>query len=418
MFKIESESNAKIRVIGIGGGGGNAVNNMVDSGLDGVEFIVCNTDNQALQNSLAHEKLQFGHKLTSGLGAGANPEIGWKAAMESQGEISEMLADCDMVFVTAGMGGGTGTGGIPVVAQTAKDMGILTVGVVTMPFRFEGARRRKNAEMGLAELQQAVDTLIVIPNDRLLDIAHDNMTMIEAFVKADTVLLSAVRGICDIVITPGLINVDFADVRTIMTDGGMALMGQGTASGEGRSLAAAQAAVNSPLLDGVSIEGATGILVNVTGGQDLTLREVNEAVLYIQEQAHPDANIIFGSVVNLSTRDEVQVTVIATGGQNAKMLPQGAQEDVVLEVVGKQNTMQAAQQTVLPTIRNPYESPAMHRRTPPVNKAETAGTESDNLQGTTVHQANIPMPQDGPSLEPFGGPEESEYETPAFLRRR
>jgi len=290
-----------------------------------------------------------------------------------------------------------------------------------MPFTFEGARRRKNAELGFAELQQAVDTLIVIPNDRLLDVAHENMTMIDAFKKADSILLSAVRGICDIVITPGLINVDFADVRTIMTDGGMALMGQGLASGEGRALAASQAAVNSPLLDGVSIEGATGILVNVQGGQDLTLREVNEAVLYIQEQAHPDANIIFGSVVNLSTKDEVQVTVIATGGNNVATRQRDVEEDVVMEVVGRQSNMRSSQHTVLPTIRNPYESPAMHRRSAPAPtmSAPPAMPEMEGpMPGTAVHQATIPAPQDVPALDPFPGPEESEYETPAFLRRR
>ena len=232
MITIECQSNAKIKVIGVGGGGGNAINNMVEGELQGVEFIACNTDGQALENSHADEKLRLGEKLTGGLGAGADPQIGWKSAMESQTNISGLLDGADMCFVTAGLGGGTGTGGAPVICQAAKDMGILTVAVVTMPFSFEGARRRKNADMGLDQLKKCVDTLIVIPNDRLIEIADDNMTMLDAFKCADHILLSAVRGISDIIVTPGLINVDFKDVRSIMMDGGLALMGQGRASGD------------------------------------------------------------------------------------------------------------------------------------------------------------------------------------------
>src|SRR5499427_2590707 len=309
----ENANRAKIKVIGIGGGGGNAINSMIAANLDGVEFIAANTDCQSLESNMASQKVVLGQQLTKGLGAGANPDIGRAAALEDVGRLAETLRDCDMVFVTAGMGGGTGTGAAPIIAQVARECGALTVGVVTKPFGFEGRKRRKQAEDGIATLQACVDTLITIPNDRLLSIAGQKTTMLDAFRKADEVLLNAVQGISDLITIPGLINVDFADVRTIMKEMGRALMGMGRASGERRAIEAAQQAISSPLLEDVSITGATGILINITGGPDLTLFEVNEASTLIQESAHEEANIIFGSVIDPNVKDDVRITVIATG---------------------------------------------------------------------------------------------------------
>jgi len=313
MDEFETELGAKIKVIGVGGGGGNALNTMILAGLTGVDFIAANTDCQALQNSRAHAKIQLGAQVTKGLGAGANPEIGRQAALEDKARILAALEGADMVFVTAGMGGGTGTGGAPVIAELARSVGALTVGVVTKPFLFEGKRRLKQAESGLAELKNAVDTLITIPNQRLLAIADEKTTLLDTFKKADEVLQGAVQGISDLITIPGLINVDFADVRTIMSSMGVALMGTGTAAGEGRALAAARQAVESPLLEDVQIDGATGILINITGGPDMTLVEVNQACSLIQEAAHEDANIIFGSVISDEMGDRLKITVIATG---------------------------------------------------------------------------------------------------------
>ena len=427
MITIESQNNAKIKVLGVGGGGGNAVNNMMASELNGVEFIGCNTDAQALENSQADDKLRLGEKLTNGLGAGADPQIGWKAAMESQADIASSIEGSDMIFVTCGLGGGTGTGAAPVVCQTAKEAGILTVAVVTMPFSFEGLRRKKHAEAGLAQLKKHVDTLIVIPNDRLLDLSAEDMSMLDAFRCADAILMSAVRGISDIIVTPGLINVDFKDVRAVMMDGGLALMGQGVASGEGRALVAAQMATNSPLLDGVNIEGATGILVNITGGADLGLREVNEAMTYIQQHAHPDANIIFGSVINQQSHDEVRITVIATGGDGASQRVADVEHEVVLEAVGQDSRAMASQQPSLPPVHNPYELPAAQRRAsrptatasaPPV--ATQAPTSSNTEQAAPNFQGSGRTATSAPktSIDPFPGNAESEYDTPAFLRRK
>ena len=309
----ELPSSAKIKVFGVGGGGGNAINTMITEGVRNVEFIAANTDVQALENNLATTKIQLGAGLTKGLGAGANPEIGRNSALEDQARISETLAGSDMVFVTAGMGGGTGTGAAPVIANIARENGALTVGVVTKPFQFEGRRRLKQAEEGIRNLATAVDTLIIIPNQRLLAISGDQTTILEAFKKADEVLLHAVQGISDLITVPGLINVDFADVRTIMSGKGLALMGTGSASGPSRALEAAEMAISSPLLEDVSIEGATGILVNLTGGLDVTLSELNEALSLIEQAAHEEANIIFGNVIDESLRDEVKITVIATG---------------------------------------------------------------------------------------------------------
>jgi cell division protein FtsZ len=313
LLEFDEVSHAKILVIGVGGGGGNAVNTMISSNLDGVEFIVGNTDVQALEANLAPTKIQLGDHLTKGLGAGANPDVGRKAAEESIQLIADTVSGADMVFVTAGMGGGTGTGAAPVIAQVARECGALTVGVVTKPFTFEGKKRRLQAERGIAALEEVVDTLIVIPNNRLLSLVGHNTSMIEAFKRADAVLLNAVQGISDLMTVPGLINVDFADVRTIMSNMGRALMGSGASTGKRRAVEAAEMAISSPLLEDVSIEGATGILINITGGPDLTLHEVNEASTLIQEAAHEDANIIFGSVIDANVGDEVRITVIATG---------------------------------------------------------------------------------------------------------
>ncbi len=315
-FADEGLLGPKIKVVGVGGGGGNAVNTMIEAGIQGVDFIAANTDGQVLETNLAPTKVQIGRSLTKGLGAGANPEIGAAAAIEDAARLADVLAGADMVFVTAGMGGGTGTGAAPVIAQVARDMGALTVGVVTKPFTFEGLQRKKKANSGIESLGKSVDALIVIPNDRLVALAGMKMTMRESFAMVDNVCLNAVRGISDLVMVPGLINVDFADVRTIMTGMGRALMGSGRGVGDKRAIEAAETAINSPLLEDVSINGATGILVNITGGADLTLAEVNEACSLIQEAADPDANIIFGSVIDPNCGDEVRITVIATGFQS------------------------------------------------------------------------------------------------------
>ncbi|MBW3667778.1 MAG: cell division protein FtsZ [Actinobacteria bacterium] len=303
---------AVIKVVGIGGGGVNAVNRMIDAGLKGVEFIAVNTDAQALLMSDADVKLDIGRALTRGLGAGSDPDVGRQAAEEHRDEIEEVLKGADMVFVTAGEGGGTGTGGAPVVAEIAKSIGALTIGVVTRPFAFEGRRRAVQAEAGIQRLKEKVDTLIIIPNDRLLTVSNDKTSMVNAFKMADEVLLQGVQGITDLITTPGLINTDFADVKMIMNNAGTAIMGIGTASGEGRAVNAARAAITSPLLE-ASIEGARGILLNIAGGSDLGLFEVNEAAEIIHGVAHPDANIIFGSVIDDAMGDEVRVTVIAAG---------------------------------------------------------------------------------------------------------
>src|SRR5262245_6591775 len=309
----ENANRAKIKVIGVGGGGGNAINSMIAANLDGVEFIAANTDCQSLESNMAPQKVVLGQQLTKGLGAGANPDIGRAAALEDVGRLAETLRDCDMVFVTAGMGGGTGTGAAPVIAQVARECGALTVGVVTKPFFFEGKRRRRQCDEGIENLAKAVDSLITIPNDRLLDVAGAEMPMIEAFRKVDEVLLNAVQGITDLITVPGLINVDFADVRTIMSNMGRALMGAGRSTGKRRAVEAAQQAIQSPLLEDAAIDGATGVLINITGGPNLTLSEVREAAAMIREAAHEDANIIFGSVINPNMGDDVCITVIATG---------------------------------------------------------------------------------------------------------
>lgn len=324
MFELAEgfSPSAKIKVIGIGGCGGNAVNTMVEAGLEGVEFIAANTDTQALRASMAPVKIQLGAQLTKGLGAGGDPEIGRNAAMETKERIREFLDGADMVFITAGMGGGTGTGGAPVVAEVAKEVGALTVAVVTKPFVFELKRRARQAEEGLRELKRVVDTVITIPNQRLLSVASKNTPLHEAFKRADEVLYQAIKGISDVITTPGLVNVDFADVRTIMSEMGMALMGSGVAHGENRALEAARKAINSPLLEDISIQGARGVLINITGSPEMTLYEVNEAATLIQEEAHDDAHVIFGAVLDNSIGEEIRVTVIATGFGREEAKPQ------------------------------------------------------------------------------------------------
>jgi cell division protein FtsZ len=315
MFELEENVNigANIKVVGVGGGGSNAVTTMIEGGMSGVDFVVANTDIQALNSSKAGQKIQLGIDLTKGLGAGANPDVGRRSAIESYNHIVEQLKGSDMVFVTAGMGGGTGTGGAPIVAKIARELGALTIGVVTKPFSFEGKKRSKHAEGGLAELRDNVDALIVIPNQKLLTISDEKTPLLDTFKKADEVLLQAVKGISDLINIRGLINLDFADIRTVMSNKGLALMGTGSAKGENRAVIAATQAISSPLLENVKIDGATGIIINVTGGSDLSLYEVNEASTLITEAANEDAEVIFGAVINPNLQDEIQVTVIATG---------------------------------------------------------------------------------------------------------
>ncbi len=326
MFELSEAGNfnsAKIKVIGIGGGGGNAINTMITSNLRGVDFIVANTDAQALGQSLASVKIQLGEEVTRGLGAGSNPEVGKKAAMETRDLIRQHLEGADMVFVTAGQGGGTGTGGAPVVAEIAKELGALTVAVVTKPFQFEGKKRNFQADEGIDDLRRIVDTLIVVPNQRLLSLGGRNLSLLETFKKADDILFQAVKGISDLITIPGLINLDFADVKSVMSEMGLALMGTGSASGENRAVEAAQKAISSPLLEDNTIQGARGVLLNITGGSDMTLFEINEASSLIQAEAHEEANIIFGTVVDETMGDEIRITVIATGFEDTGKKKQG-----------------------------------------------------------------------------------------------
>jgi cell division protein FtsZ len=365
VFELEEmKDNAKIKVIGLGGGGSNAINRMMEARFTGVEFIVANTDLQALRASPAPVKLQLGARLTMGLGAGADPEVGKNAALEDREQIKKLLDGADMVFVTAGLGGGTGTGSAPIVAAMAKEMGILTVAVVTKPFAFEGRRRSQQAEAGLAELRSVVDTLITIPNQRLLAVVDRGTPLVEAFKVADTVLLQAVQGISDLILVPGLINLDFADVRTIMVGMGMALMGAGVGKGEHRALDAAQKAVASPLLDETSIDGARGILINFTGGSDLSLHEVEEAARVVQEAAHEEAHIIFGAVIDPNLQDEVRITVIATGFSERKEASQPS---------GKVVDMQRAPRPGTPSSKD------WRRRVPADIRAESEGPTEEDL---------------------------------------
>ena len=332
------DGTATIKVIGVGGAGNNAVNRMIEAGIRNVEFIAVNTDRQTLNESKANSKIQIGEKITRGLGAGANPDIGTQAAEESKAEIAEVLKGADMVFVTAGMGGGTGTGAAPIVAATAKEMGILTIGVVTKPFTFEGKKRLAQAERGVASLKGKVDTLVVIPNDKLLQVIDRKTSIVEAFRMADDVLRQGVQGISDLISVPGVINLDFADVRTIMLNQGMAHMGIGVASGENRAEDAAKQAIQSPLLE-TSIEGARGIIINITGGSDMGLHEANTAAELVQRSADPEANIIFGTVIDDSMGDEIQITVIATGFEKEEERRANSQyENIVADAWRKRNS--------------------------------------------------------------------------------
>jgi cell division protein FtsZ len=407
MFEIVEQNNlaaARIKVIGIGGGGGNAVNTMIGSRLSGVDFMVANTDAQSLQASQAPVRIQLGSMVTKGLGAGANPEIGRRAALEDQEQIREYLEGSDMIFITAGMGGGTGTGGAPVLARVARDVGALTVGVVTKPFIFEGKKRMHQAEEGIEELKASVDTLIVIPNQRLLSIAAKTTTMLEAFHKADDVLLQAVRGISDLIITPGLINLDFADVRTVMAEMGLALMGAAAASGENRAIEAAQKAISSPLLEDISIQGARGVLINITGGPDLCLHEVNEAASMIQEEAHDEANIIFGAVIDETMTDEIRITVIATGFGEVKEEKKPAPAPAPTPSTNVSSIANAAQKNRkvvhLGTIVDDLDTPTWQRK--------KAGT--DEIETVTLGKTNFE----------FSGnqDEDDKYDIPTFLRRQ
>ncbi len=361
-FSIEfadetQEYQARIKVIGCGGSGGNAVNTMINFGLEGVEFIVVNTDAQALNHSCAPTKLNIGAQITRGLGAGADPDRGRKAAMEDVQRIKELISGADMVFVTAGMGGGTGTGAAPVIAQIAREEGALTVGVVTKPFLFEGRQRSRRAEVGLAQLAEHVDTLITIPNQKLLMLGEDDLSFVDAFRKADEVLFQAVKGISDLITQNGIVNVDFADVKTVMNNMGRALMGTGIAKGQNRARLAAELAVSSPLLDDISVDGATGVLINIVGGSDLKMREIQEAASFVQEQAHEDANIIFGASVDETLGDAVKVTVIATGfDAEERMIP--------IETVHRapQSSPQTVPSRNLFGTREPMGVPAMSAR--------------------------------------------------------
>jgi cell division protein FtsZ len=429
-----SELGAKIKVVGVGGGGGNALNTMIISGLTGVDFIAANTDCQALQHNRGGVKIQLGAQVTKGLGAGANPEVGRQAALEDKAAIERALEGADMVFVTAGMGGGTGTGAAPIIAEIARSMGALTVGVVTKPFQFEGRRRLKQAEAGIAELKNAVDTLITIPNQRLLAIADEKTTMLDTFKKADEVLLNAVRGISDLITIGGLINVDFADVRTIMTNMGVALMGTGVSSGEGRALSAAKQAVESPLLEDVAIDGATGILINITGGSDMTLFEVNQACSLIQEAAHEDANIIFGSVIDDSMADEMKITVIATGfaGRDSRRIG---------STMEPRDHARPAQRSLGLTAPEPHRPPSYNRmevRTEPEIRAAPTVVRTPEIARVTPAPQGLPMAPLGrvtPAPQPAGpgsmrpvrhlsmeelrkmtGIDEDELDIPTFLR--
>lgn len=374
-FDIDMEQFAQIKVVGVGGGGSNAVNRMIEASLKGVQFIAINTDKQALYNSRAEYKIQIGEKLTRGLGAGANPEIGSKAAEESRDDVYQALQGADMVFITAGMGGGTGTGAAPIIAEIAKEMGILTVGVVTKPFTFEGKRRMTHAERGIDELRKRVDTLVTIPNDRLLEVVDKRTSIVEAFKIADDVLKQGVQGITDLIAIPGLVNLDFADVKTIMFERGLAHMGVGRASGDNRAVEAAKQAIHSPLLE-TTINGAKSVLLNITGGPSLGLLEINEAAEIVAREADEDANIIFGAVIDETIKDEIRITVIATGF-----------EDVIKKAAQEIKPEPAAVQEEAPAI-----------------------AEAPVVQEAAAQVQNV--------VKSSGGNESGEFEIPPFLRKR
>ncbi len=404
------ENFAQIKVVGVGGGGGNAVNRMIEEGLGGVEFISINTDNQALQLSKAKMRLRIGDKLTRGLGAGGNPEIGKKAAEESSEELLEVLRGADMIFIACGMGGGTGTGASPVVAQIAKELGALTIGVVTRPFTFEGSKRQLSAEAGIEALKSQVDTLIVIPNDRLLQIASKNATLQQAFSLADDVLRQGIQGISELITVPALINLDFADVRTIMSEGGAALMAVGRAGGDERARKAAEAAISSALLD-VTIDGARGILFNITGGKDLSLFEVNEAAAIIKESAHPEVNLIFGAQVDETMGDEIRITVIATGFEHASRV--GRQMDRQQQPVMRSNNNMS--RPAAPPAQNNRPMQQYSTPVPPQPSQERQQPAPQPPQEPPQQRQAPPPQQDTFSARVY---DEDNTDLPTFLRKR
>ncbi|HYV46251.1 MAG TPA: cell division protein FtsZ [Myxococcaceae bacterium] len=404
MENFDQKLAARIKVVGAGGGGCNAVNTMIAANLDRVEFIAANTDVQALAANRAGIKIQIGQTLTKGLGAGANPEVGREAAVESREQIAAALDGADMVFVTAGMGGGTGTGAAPIIADIAKSQGALTVAVVTKPFLFEGNKRRKQAEQGLVELKAAVDTVITIPNQRLLTLSDQPMPLLETFKRADEVLLNAVQGISDLIQYHGYINVDFADVKTIMSDRGQALMGTGRASGDKRALIAMEQAIASPLLEDISIDGATGLLINITGGRDMTLQEVNEALTLVHDAADPEAEIIFGSLIDDGARDEVKITIIATGFQHKEAKHRGhAVVPVQVPLLGRTPTNPS--HPALPA------APDVATLVPA--KAPVAGVRA--APSSPDHKAT--SPRTAVLKEPSLPLDEDQFDIPTFLRR-
>ncbi|MBN2140464.1 MAG: cell division protein FtsZ [Desulfovibrionaceae bacterium] len=412
-YEIEHDTSAKIRVVGCGGGGGNAVNNMIQSALKGVKFIVANTDVQDINKSLADNKIQIGEKLTKGLGAGADPEIGRNAALESIDQIKEAVGGCDMVFITAGMGGGTGTGAAPVVAEAAREAGALTVGVITKPFYFEGKRRLQQAEQGIAALSKVVDSIITIPNDRLLQLAAKKATFSEMLKKADEVLYYAVKGIADLITVHGLINLDFADVKAVMCSSGLALMGTGIASGDGRAKEAAMRAITSPLLEDVSIEGARGVLINITCSPDMTIDEVSEAANIIYKEAHEDAQIFFGTVFDSEAGDEMRITVIATGIEQAlaQKDPEEASLEHRLSLIGP-----AARnaQALRPKRKGHQLVLSGNTNIPAYLRMKGEGLEGAvEAQASPLRRASMA----GPGGEEFIF-EENEFDVPAFIRRK
>jgi cell division protein FtsZ len=400
-FADEVRAGARIKVVGVGGGGGNAVNRMVQTGLEGVEFIIANTDVQALQGNGATIKIQIGSRLTKGLGAGADPNVGREAALEDTDALIQALTGADMVFVTTGLGGGTGTGAAPVIASLACELGALTVAVVTKPFKFEGKKRLIQADRGLAALRECVDTIITIPNERLLTIIDRATTLPEAFATADDVLRQAIQGISDLILVPGLINLDFADVKTIMSGMGLAMMGTGIMSGENRTLEAAKAAISSPLLEGASVQGARGVIINITGGHDLSLMEVNEASLLIQEAAHEDANIIFGAVVDPKLDGRVKVTVIATGFDSMPAVREPAPPATATPVDLHHYSAQLKERTEAPAMEPGRISIA---RRPALDLAAPMSA-PPSIRSSSVDAGDIDL--EAPSA----------FDVPAFLRR-
>jgi cell division protein FtsZ len=403
-----TRAGARIKVVGVGGGGGNAVARMVQAGLSGVEFIVANTDSQALKNSPAPLKIQIGSKLTKGLGAGADPNVGRQAALEDTDNLIQALSGADMVFVTTGLGGGTGTGAAPVIASLATELGALTIAVVTRPFKFEGKKRQTQAEVGLDALRDCVDSVITIPNERLLSVIDRSTPMIDAFSTADDVLRQAIQGISDLILVPGLINLDFADVKTIMSGMGMAMMGTASAEGPSRAMEAAQRAISSPLLEDASVNGARGVIINVTGGPDMSLMEVNEALTVIQEAAHEEANIIFGAVVEQALSGRVKITVIATGFDH-----------------GTLRSSMGAGPMQTPVDLQSYSTPASGRAVPPAAAAMESGMQS---RLTIARRPALEMPVSGSRMSITGAPDQRlgddstdqerslELDVPAFLR--